>query len=114
MVSDPEKTIADALDHPEYCGGIDEVAKAILVAKVDWLKVISYADKMGNGAVFKRMGFLLEKMNTPISIEIINEIKKRITKGYAPLYPTANTSGTYNTRWNIRINIEFSKERVLA
>lgn len=34
-ISDREKTLADALDHPEYCGGISEVAKCIWNAKDD-------------------------------------------------------------------------------
>ncbi len=113
-VSDPEKTIVDALDHPEYCGGIDEVAKAITNATVDWEKVIEYSKKMKNGAIFKRMGFLLEKMEVPVPKELIEKIRTKITKGYSPLLPGASLKGKYNTKWNILINTKFSKEEVLA
>jgi predicted transcriptional regulator of viral defense system len=109
VVSDREKTLVDALDHPEYCGGIDEVKKAITYAKVDWGKVITYAEKMGNGAIYKRMGFLLEEMRVPVSKEIIEDIRRRLTAGYAPLYPTAGKNGKYNTRWNIQINTKISR-----
>ncbi|MFH0970738.1 MAG: type IV toxin-antitoxin system AbiEi family antitoxin [Candidatus Diapherotrites archaeon] len=109
VVSDPEKTLVDALDHPEYCGGIDEVKKAIVYAKVDWGKVITYAERMGNGAIYKRMGFLLEEMGVPISKEIIEDLRGRLTTGYAPLYPTAGNTGKYNTRWNIQINTDISR-----
>ncbi|MEK6970683.1 MAG: type IV toxin-antitoxin system AbiEi family antitoxin [archaeon] len=109
IVSDAEKTLIDALDHPEYCGGIDEVKKAIAYAKVDWGKVIAYAESMGNGAIYKRLGFLLEEMNIPVSKEIIESLRRRLTTGYAPLYPTAGNNGKYNTRWNIQINTDISR-----
>jgi len=111
IVSDPEKTLVDALDHPEYCGGINEVTKAITNAKIDWKKVIKYASKMNNGAIFKRMGFITEKTNTPVPKEIINTLKKNITKGYAPLYPGIKTKTIkYNSTWNIAINTNLSQE----
>jgi predicted transcriptional regulator of viral defense system len=114
-VSNREKTLADALDHPEYCGGIDEVAKALSVAdKISWKEVIKHASKMGNGAVFKRLGFLLERMNVPVPKETIEAIKKRITKGYAPLYPGIKAKGRHDAKWNIIINTNFSKEKALA
>lgn len=113
-VSDPEKTIADALDHPEYCGGIDEVAKAVANAKVDWRKVVEYAGKMGNGAIFKRMGFLLEEMGIAVPKEVMETVRKRLTKGYAPLYPTIKAKGKHDARWGLIINTKFSKEGALA
>jgi predicted transcriptional regulator of viral defense system len=114
IVSDPEKTIVDSLDHPEYSGGIDEVAKAMVNAKIDWDKAIEYAEKMGNGAVFKRMGFLLEEMEIPVPKELIERIHKKITKGYSPLYPGTTAEGKYNARWNLIISKNFSKGKVLA
>jgi len=61
-ISNVEKTIADCLDHPEYCGGIDEVAKSIYFEHkdIDMKKVVSYAIRMGNKTIIKRLGYLLE------------------------------------------------------
>ncbi|MEW5907910.1 MAG: type IV toxin-antitoxin system AbiEi family antitoxin, partial [Patescibacteria group bacterium] len=61
-VSDKEKTLLDCLDHPEYCGGITEVAKGIWNARdeVDFMKILGYANKMSNSAVAKRLGYLIE------------------------------------------------------
>lgn len=112
MVSDPEKTIVDALDNPKYCGGIDELAKVIASAKIDWNKTIEYATKIGNGAIFKRMGFLIEKTGAPVPKETIETIRKKITTGYAPLYPGAKAGGKHDTRWNIIINSGFTGEKV--
>ena len=115
-VSNSEKTLVDALDHPEYCGGIDEVAKALSVAadKIRWNELIKHASKMGNGAIFKRLGFLLERMTISVPEGTIKAINKRITKGYAPLYPGIKAKGKHDAKWNIIINTNFSKERALA
>jgi len=114
MVSDPEKTLVDALDHPEYCGGINEVAKAIHNAKIDWNKTIAYAIRMKNGAIFKRMGYLLEKTSTTIPKETIEIIKSHVTKGYSPLYPGIKSKKVaYNSNWNIAINADIPKEVML-
>ena len=49
VISEKEKTIVDALDHPEYCGGIEEVAKCLWNAKDDadisFEKILKYAKK---------------------------------------------------------------------
>ena len=48
IISDKNKTIVDALDHPEYCGGIEEVAKCLWNAKddVSFEKIINYSKKI--------------------------------------------------------------------
>lgn len=49
VIPEKEKTIVDALDHPEYCGGIEEVAKCLWNAKDDadisFEKILKYAKK---------------------------------------------------------------------
>lgn len=116
MVSDKEKTLIDGLDHPEYCGGIMEVAKALYNAKedVDWEKTIQYAKKMGNGAVFKRFGYLAEAMGILLPQNIMQELATNLTEGYAQLSPEIKSSGTYNSRWKICENVKLTKESVLA
>lgn len=116
VVSDREKTIIDALDHPEYCGGINEVAKALFNAgkQMDWDKVIEYGKKLGNGAVFKRLGYLIEVMQIGVEPKLLGKIKKNVTAGYSPLYPSVEKTGKHNAKWNLVLNIEILKEKVLA
>ncbi len=47
-ISSKEKTIVDGLMHPEYCGGIPEVAKAIwnVRGELDWQKLLEMAKKV--------------------------------------------------------------------
>lgn len=60
-ISSREKTIVDGLMHPQYCGGMVEVAKATWNAKkeVSWQKVLDMAEKVEINAVLKRLGYVL-------------------------------------------------------
>jgi predicted transcriptional regulator of viral defense system len=109
-VSDREKTLADALDHPQYCGGIPEVAKSLLNAKEDvsMEKVVSYAERMGNSAVVKRLGFLLETLSIDVDSQTLSRMRERISPGMSALDFTRPRKGVYNTRWNLLLNV--SKE----
>jgi len=109
-ISDREKTLADALDHPEYCGGISEVAKSVWNAKekVSMEKIVSYAERMGNIAIVKRLGYLVESLNMNVASEILSKMRGMISQGMSALDPTRPKKGTYNTRWNLLANI--SKE----
>ena len=116
VVSDLEKTIVDAFDHPEYCGGINEVAKVLQNAseQIDWNKVIQYAEKLGNGAVFKRLGYVLELMEIDLEPSLMDKIRKNVSSGYSLLYPGAGNQGKYDNKWSLILNIELSKQKVLA
>jgi predicted transcriptional regulator of viral defense system len=109
-VSNREKTLADALDHPEYCGGVLEVAKSLLNAerKVSMGRIVSYAERMRNTAILKRLGYLIESLELNAESEILSMMRAMISPGMSTLDPTRPKTGTYNTRWNLLVNI--SKE----
>lgn len=104
FVSDPHRTIIDMLDDPTIGGGIRHVADcfANYVQRPDFTpaKLIAYGDRRGNGAVFKRLGFLAE--HHPDAAILANLCKDRLTKGHAKLDPTL-TSPRLVTRWRLRI-----------
>ena len=50
--------------------------------------LIQYAEKLGNGAVFKRMGFLAETL--PNQNVVVEACRKRLTQGNAKLDPGLN------------------------
>ena len=64
-VSDVHRTIIDMLDNPDLGAGIQHVADCLATyfdrKDRDDDKLIAYADRLGNGAVFKRLGFLSER-----------------------------------------------------
>ena len=107
-ISNGEKTIADCLDHPEYCGGISEAAKALWNAKdeVSIEKIIDYSIAMGNNAVLKRLGFLTELLQINISKDDMEKIRSNLKKGYTPLDPIEKKRGYYSTKWGLLVNVD--------
>src|SRR3546814_16213241 len=60
-VSDPERTIIDGLDPPQFVGGVTEGARGIWM-KRDTLRcalMINQALRLGGGAVMHRLGYRL-------------------------------------------------------
>ncbi len=109
-ISDREKTLADALDHPEYCGGMLEVIKSLLNAngKISVEKVADYAQRMKNITVLKRLGYLVESLELNVKPEILSMMQATISSGMSALDPASPKTGLNNTRWNLLVNI--SKE----
>jgi predicted transcriptional regulator of viral defense system len=104
QVSDVHRTIIDVLDDPATGGGIQHVADCFaqyMQRKDNEPRVlIEYADRLGNGAVFKRLGFLAERH--PRGDVLIDAAKLRLTKGYAKLDPALDCSRLI-TRWRLRV-----------
>lgn len=109
-ISDREKTLVDALDHSEYCGGILETAKSLWNARdnVSMEKIIKYAGTMGNTAIIKRLCYLMEILKLTASSQILSEMKEMISLGMSALDPTSPKKGIYNTKWSLLLNV--SKE----
>lgn len=105
LVSDPTRTLIDMLNDPTLGGGIRptvDVLRSYINSKFKDMKLmINYAKEMRNGAVFKRLGFLMEKM-FPIEKEALSECQKAITKGNAKLDPNLPADRLI-TRWKLWI-----------
>jgi len=103
-VSDPHRTIIDMLDDPAIGGGIQHVsecfARYLQKPERNLERLIVYADRLGNGAVFKRLGFLAE--NFVDAGPLIQPCKQRFTKGHAKLDPTLDCPRLV-TRWRLRV-----------
>jgi predicted transcriptional regulator of viral defense system len=107
-VTDQEKTLVDALDRPDLCGGIAQVVETLQsLDRLDWARVDSYMDKFNSGAVYKRVGYLVEELDIAIPDQDRRLMKwrKKITKGIAPLEPGLEKLGPINTHWRVRINV---------
>ena len=90
-VSDPTKTVLDMLVDPKLGGGlrpIVDVLGAYLKSKYkDNALLIAYADRLGNGAAIKRLGFLLERI-APDEERLIADCLARVKKGNVKLDPS--------------------------
>lgn len=105
-VSDPERTIIDGLRQPKYVGGITEVVKALWMRRKDLNpdRLTEYALKLDNGAVIRRLGFLMEICDIKPETAI-HELQSRLTSSYDLLYPTLPREGHFLARWRLRTNI---------
>lgn len=101
-ISDPERTLVDMIAAPEVGGGIDHVVEclgAYLRTKTaDQGVLIRYAEKFGNGAVFKRLGFLADARLG--NQRLADECRARLTHGYAKLDPSLRTTKLI-TAWRL-------------
>jgi predicted transcriptional regulator of viral defense system len=105
-VTDREKTIIDGLDLPQYVGGVSEITKAL---KGVWKelreeKLRSYAAKIGNSAVAKRLGLMMETLGLGDVEALRREVS--IAPGFSPLDPTMPKRGKFSRRWGLLINTE--------
>lgn len=90
-VSDPSRTIIDLLSDPSLGGGLRssvDMLQNYLASKEyrDVAQLVTYADTLGVGAVFKRLGYLLAKF-APEEEAAIARCAKSLTTGNAKLDP---------------------------
>lgn len=91
QVTDPSRTIVDLLSDPSLGGGLRssvDMLQSYLASKEyrNIPQLVSYAEALANGAVFKRLGYLLERF-APDEREAIARCTGRLTKGNARLDP---------------------------
>ena len=97
LISNPEKTVADCLDHPEHCGGIEQIARAIYFyhRDINLSKTVGYSEKMGNRTILKRLGYILDATGLLASQEdLFSHFKP--SKGYGKLDTLAPSKGKHN------------------
>lgn len=103
MVSDIHRTIVDMLDDPAVGGGGQHVADCVAAYLVhndrDDATLIDFAARLGNGAVFKRLGFIAEQH---AERNLVDACTDRLTGGYAMLDPALPCTVAIS-HWRLRI-----------
>lgn len=109
-VTSPAKTIIDMLDDPAIGGGIRHVAEclAAYVEREDASgdELLTIADQLGNRAVFKRLGFLAERL--PGQQDLAAACRERLSQGTAKLDPSAPCPRLV-TRWRLWVPPSWSQ-----
>ena len=102
--SDVHRTIVDMLDDPSLGGGIQQVSDCLsaYLKRTDRSDqtLIEYGERLGNGAVFKRLGFLAERR--PDGASLVELCRTRLTAGNAKLDPALDCSRLVS-RWRLFI-----------
>jgi predicted transcriptional regulator of viral defense system len=111
-VSDPTKTVLDMLSDPRLGNGLRptvDVFRNYLASNFREVELLmAYADQLGNGAVFKRLGFLLERF-APEEATAIAACRARLTAGNAKLDP-ALPADRLVTAWRLWVPESWAKK----
>ena len=104
MMTDPERTLLDALSRPPYCGDFAEVLHAFEARgpSLDLDRIIRYALRL-DAATAKRLGWVLEHQGVdPARLERLAAVP---IQGYRKLDPTGPRKGPHHRRWMIQENL---------
>lgn len=89
QISDPHKTILDIVDDPYLGAGLQHTMDCMREYQVRYADpksmdlLLSYAEQTGLGSLFKKLGFLAERLN--YSPNFVDACAERLTSGYAHL-----------------------------
>ncbi|GEM_PF-148096 len=104
LVSDLERTVIDMLDDSAIGGGIqhtsDCLAEYLRRKDRDDERLLDYMSRLGNGAVWKRLGFLAEQDAS--ATHLVKACHARLTKGNIKLDPALDCPQLV-TRWRLWI-----------
>lgn len=110
-VSDIHKTILDMLEFPRLGGGIQHVADCLQAyfshEDCDVQKLFEYAKRRNNGAVFKRLGYLVARFSLDRMLE--DACRSQLTAGLTKLDPDIKCP-RIATKWRLRIPDSWVKQ----
>jgi predicted transcriptional regulator of viral defense system len=99
-----EKALVDCADHPEHCGGIIELSKALVNAdSVDYGTLVGDLLRMGNGAAVKRIVYLADLHD--IELPRRADLEEAFTTGYSKLDPTRADDGRHTSDYRLILNV---------
>jgi predicted transcriptional regulator of viral defense system len=116
-VSDASRTIVDILDDPRLGGGIRTVVEVVREYMAsehrDDQRLIEYADRLDNRAVFKRLGYLIELLGIDAQ-ELLAACRERRSAGLVALDPSIKAKGQIVRRWGLRANVALTEPTAVA
>lgn len=112
-VADATRTILDMFNDPALGGGlratVDVFGNYLGSDKKDIKLLVEYADRLGNGAVFKRLGFVTERV-APNEKTLIDACRARLTQGNAKLDQSLPADRLVSA-WRLWIPVSWGKEQ---
>lgn len=105
-LADPARAIVDMLDDPKLGAGIRTVAECLdaYLADEDPATLVSYAERLGNRTVFKRFGYLAERLL--VDEELLASCEAKLSEGFSALDPTQAKGGPRSQRWRLIVNVQ--------
>ena len=110
-VSDPERTLVDALIDPAWVGGLRHLVDVLISyresSRRDDKKLARTLEELARGAAFKRIGFLAEHL-WPDAKQLAALALKHRTSGVIKLDPSVKGRGRLDKRWGLWVNSTIS------
>ena len=75
----------------------------------DPVPLLAAADRLNNGAVFKRLGYLIEQLDRG-HVDLAAACHDRLTAGVSALDPTGPAGGQREPHWGLRVNATVSRD----
>ena len=103
VITDNERTLVDALERPQFCGGFEEMYRSL--EKIPFLRpdhVLEYLELRAQKNLFARVGYFLEQHREQFQIDesVLNLMER--SKPTQPLYwDRSRKGGILKRRWNL-------------
>ena len=108
-MAEPEKTVVDALDRPEYAGDVPEIAGMLRRGqnRLDWDKLGRYGLRFESQALTQRLGYLIDRLRLSVPAETRSLLQTRVGTSTPYLGRTRKwgTGGVYDSVWRIVDNV---------
>lgn len=71
-IASPERALLDAIDRPQYAGGIGEVSRMVARAttRVSWSALVGLARQWSSSALVQRLGYFLDLHNVDVAQDV--------------------------------------------
>jgi predicted transcriptional regulator of viral defense system len=109
--ADPARTLVDVMDRPKLGGGIRHGAEVLTayLEEHDPMLLVTAGDRLGNRAVFKRLGYLIEALELDQS-GLLAACTERVSSGISTLDPDGPPGGRRVMKWGLRVNVTVVQE----
>jgi len=108
-MAEPEKTVVDALDRPEYVGDIPEIAGMLRrgEGRLNWPKLAEYGLRYRSQALTQRLGYLIDLLQLPAAAQVRDLLLAGVGKStpYLGRPGKWGTGGQYDSTWRIVDNV---------
>ncbi|MBI4700541.1 MAG: type IV toxin-antitoxin system AbiEi family antitoxin domain-containing protein [Deltaproteobacteria bacterium] len=106
LMATPERALLDALDRPQYAGGIGEVSRVVGKAalRISWPKLLRMARLWNESAIVQRLGHLLDLHRVEISDAVRSKMLRLTQPGNKVLLGPRRswgTTGRLDSTWGI-------------
>ena len=109
QMAEPEKTVLDCLDRPEYAGDIPEVTTMLWhgQGRLSWPRLADYALRYRSQSLVQRLGYLADLLNLPIDADAREQLLGAIGKSTCYLGQPSRwqSGGQYQATWRVVDNV---------